>query len=169
MNLSPYNKIGTHLVSSRCKTTSSVAVLPILPNIALAEMGRLKMQDQKMEDQKRWKNGKCRTEKCENAGPNVRGWKCRTWKCWSRKPGPENGGPTWTWTNIFLLQNVCSAEGICVIVYTTLQNYFCNRLASARLSVIRIRIRAVDSARRALSTLCERGTQVTHEDAVPCV
>ena len=33
---SPYNKIGTHLVSSRCKTTSSVAILPIFPNIALA-------------------------------------------------------------------------------------------------------------------------------------
>jgi len=34
---SRYIKIGTHrLVSSRCKTTSSVAILPILPNIALA-------------------------------------------------------------------------------------------------------------------------------------
>ena len=33
---SQYNKIGTHLVSSRCKTTSSVAILLILPNIALA-------------------------------------------------------------------------------------------------------------------------------------
>jgi len=39
-----------------------------------------------MEDQKRSKNGKCRTE---NTGPDVTGGKCTT-----RKPEPENGGPT---------------------------------------------------------------------------
>jgi len=31
----PYNKIGTHFVISRHHTTSSVAILPILPHIAL--------------------------------------------------------------------------------------------------------------------------------------
>jgi len=32
----PYNKIGVHFVCNKCKTTSSVALLHILPNIALA-------------------------------------------------------------------------------------------------------------------------------------